>query len=190
MLKHVDYLDICIAELDEKIESVLAPHCDLVERVMTIPGVKRRSAESLIAECRIDMSRFPSQAHLASWAGICPGNHASAGKRRNGRTRRGSSWLRTTLTECAQAAGRSRNTYLGAHFAQILGRRGRQKAVGALRHDILVAYYFIVRDEVAYRDLGPNWAIRRFSLEHRKRRLMKQLEALELKVSVEPVQAA
>ena len=130
MLKHVDFLDVCIAELDEKIESVLAPHCDLVERVMTIPGVKRRSAESLIAECGIDMSRFPSQAHLASWAGICPGNHASAGKRRNGRTRRGSSWLRTTLTECAQAAGRSRNTYLGAHFAQILGRRaGRRRLV-------------------------------------------------------------
>lgn len=190
MLGHVDFVDTCIAEMDTRIAAVLAPHQDLVERVKTIPGVKQRSAEALIAECGMDMASFPSAGHLASWAGICPGNHASAGKRKSGRTRKGSKWLRTALTESAQGAARARNTYLSAHFSQIMGRRGRPKAVGAIRHDILVAYYFIVRDGVAFRDLGADWAAKRFSPEHRQRRLVKQLEALGLKVTVEPMEAA
>jgi transposase len=148
MLGHVDFVDTCIAEMDARIAVVLAPHQELVERVTTIPGVKQRSAEALIAECGMDMAPFPSTGHLASWAGICPGNHASAGKRRSGRTRKGPKWLRTALTESAQGAARARNTYLAAHFSQIMGRRGRPKAIGAIRHDSLVAYYFIIRDRV------------------------------------------
>jgi hypothetical protein len=151
-----------VAELNERIATVLAPHQALVDRVKTIPGVKQRSAEALIAECGMNMSHLPSQSHLASWAGICPGNHESGGKRKSGRMRRGSKWLRTALTEAAQGAARARGTYLSAHFSQIMGRRGRPKAVGAARHDILVAYYFIVRDGVTYRDLGADWAAKRF----------------------------
>ena len=111
---------------------------------MTIPGVGRRVAEVLIAEVGLDMTVFPTAGHLASWAGICPGNNSSGGKRRPGRTRHGSMWLRIALTEAAQVAARGKGTYLAAHHAQIRGRRGTQKAIGATRHDILIAYYHIV----------------------------------------------
>jgi transposase len=185
LLAHIDSLDLAISNLDERIEVELRPHADLVELLCTIPGVQRRTAQALIAECGIDMSVFPSVRHLASWAGICPGNNESAGKRRSGRTRHGNRWLRQALTEAAKAAARSKNTYLAAHHAQIRGRRGEAKATGATRHDILVAYYHIVRDRVPFQELGADWLARRYSVEHRTRRLLRQLEALGVKVTVE-----
>ena len=97
----------------------------------TIPGVERRTAEVLIAEIGADMSQFPTHRHLASWAGMCPGNDQSAGKRRSGKTRKGSKWLRSALTEAAHAAARSRGTYLSAHYARLKGRRGPKKAAVA-----------------------------------------------------------
>ena len=157
----------------------------LVELICTIPGVKLRTAQVLIAECGIDTSVFPTVAHFASWAGICPGTNSSAGKRSSGKTRPGSKWLRQALTESAKAAARSKGTYLASHHWQIRGRRGEAKAIGATRHDILVAYYHIVRDRVPHRELGPDWLARRYSPEHRARRLLRQLEALGFNVSVE-----
>jgi len=132
------------------------------------------------------MSVFPSAAHLANWPGICPGNDESGGRRRSGRTRRGSVWLRTALTESAHAAARTRQTWLAAHHAQIRSRRGRHKALGATRHDILLAYYHVVRDRAPYRDLGPDWLARRFSVAHRSRRLVQQLENLGHRVTLAP----
>ena len=123
---------------------------------MTIPGVGRRGGQVLIAEVGLDMTVFPPAGHLASWAGICPGNNSSGGKRRPGRTRHGSRWLRIALTKAAQAPARTTGTSLAAHHAHIRGRRGTQKAIGATRHDILIAYYHIVRDKVPYQDLGPD----------------------------------
>ena len=158
---------------------------ELIELLCTIPGVKLRTAQVLIAECGIDMSVFPSVGHFASWAGICPGTNSSAGKRHSGKTRSGSKWLRQALSESAQAAARSKGTYLASHYWQIRGRRGAAKAIGATRHDILVAYYHIVRDHVPYRDLGPDWQRKRYSPEHRARRLVRQLEALGFNVSME-----
>jgi transposase len=114
----------------------------------TIPGVQTHAAQVLIAECGLDMGRFPTVGHFASWAGACPGHHQSAGRRRSGQTRPGPRWLTDALTECAKAAARTKGTYLAAHFAQLRGRRGEPKAIGAIRHDILVAYYHIVRDQV------------------------------------------
>jgi hypothetical protein len=140
----------------------------------------------LLAECGWDMSVFSSAGHLASWAGICPGNNASGGKRFSGTTRPGSKWLRKALTQAEQAAARGKGTYLAAHHAQIRGRRGSAKAIGATRHDILVAYWHIVRDRVPHRELGPDWTTRRFSVERRTNRLVKQLEALGVKVTIEP----
>jgi transposase len=131
------------------------------------------------------MTVFPTAGHLASWAGICPGNNSSGGKRRPGPTRHGSMWLRIALTEAAQAAARARGTYLAAHHAQIRGRRGTQKAIGATRHDILVAYFHIVRDKVPYHDLGPDWNDRRRSTEQHTRRLVRQLERLGVNVTIE-----
>ena len=132
---------------------------------MTIPGVGRRGGQVLIAEVGLDMTVFPPAGHLASWAGICPGNNSSGGQRRPGRTRHGSRWLRIALTEAAQAPARTTGTSLAAHHAHIRGRRGTQKAIGATRHDILIAYYHIVRDKVPYQDLGPDWNNRRRSTE-------------------------
>jgi transposase len=185
LIAHIDTLDHAIAMLDEKIEAMLAPHQKIVELLCTIPGVALRTAQVLIAECGLDMSRFPTAGHLASWAGICPGHNESAGRRRSGRTRPGPKWLTEALTESAKAAARTKNTYFAAHFAQLRGRRGEPKAIGATRHDILIAYYYIVRDQVPFRDLGPDWLRRRYSPEHRARRLQQQLEALGYNVTLE-----
>jgi transposase len=185
LLAHIDALDQAIANLEARIDVHTQPHTELIELLCTIPGVKRRAAQVLIAECGVDMTVFPTAQHLASWAGICPGNNQSGRRRNRGKTRRGDTWLRTTLTQAAHAAARSKNTYLASHYWQIRGRRGTQKAIGATRHDILVAYYYIVRDRVPYRELGADWLARRNSPEHRTRRLVKQLEALGHRVTLE-----
>ena len=185
LLAHIDTLDVAIGMLDEKIEAMLAPHAKVVELLCTIPGVAVRTAQVLIAECGLDMGRFPTVGHFASWAGVCPGHHESAGRKKSGRTRPGPKWLTEALTEAAKAAARSKGTYLAAHHAQLRGRRGEPKAIGATRHDILVAYFHIVRDEVPFRELGPDWQRKRYSPEHRARRLQRQLEALGYKVTLE-----
>jgi transposase len=178
MLAHVDFLEESIGELDGRIDAAVEQFEPVLARVQTIPGVARKTAVCLLAEIGADMSVFPTAAHLASWAGICPGNNASGGRRRAGRTRHGSVWLKTALTEAAQAAARTKGTYLAAHHAQVRGRRGTFKAIGATRHDLLIAYWHIVNDQVDYRELGADWAMRRHSPEHQTRRLVRQLEAL------------
>jgi transposase len=155
----------------------------------TIPGVQVHAAQVLIAECGLDMSVFPTVGHFASWAGACPGHHQSAGRRKPGRSRPGPSWLTAQLTECARAAARAKGTYLAAHFAQLRGRHGEPKAIGALRHDLLVAYYHVVRDQVPFRELGPDRQRKRYSPEHRARRLQRQLEALGNTVTIEATKA-
>jgi transposase len=184
MLAHVDFLEESIGDLDVRIDSEVEQFQPVLERVQTIPGVARKTAVSLLAEIGADMSVFPTAAHLASWAGICPGNNASGGKRKSGRTRHGSVWLKTALTEAAQAAARTKGTYLAAHHASIRGRRGTFKAIGATRHDLLIAYWHIVADNVNYQELGADWAMRRHSREHQTRRLVRQLEALGLQVQL------
>lgn len=172
---------------------MLAPHAEIVELLSTIPGVQAKAAQVLIAECGLYMSVFPTVRHFASWAGACPGHHQSADHRRSGRARLGLAWLTSQLTECARSAVRTKDTYLAAHYAQLRGRRGEQKAVGAIRHDLLVAYFHIVRDHVPYRDLGPDWQRKRYSVEHRARRLQRQLEALGYAVTLkqtEPTEQA
>jgi transposase len=185
LLAHIDSLDLALATMDERIAKETEPLAELVELVCTIPGVGLRTAEVLIAECGSDLSVFPSVGHFASWAGVCPGTNTSAGKRFSGRGRRGSKWLRAALTESAKSVARSKSTYFASHQAQIRGRRGGPKAIGATRHDLLVAYYHVVRDRVPFRELGPDWLARRYSPEHRARRLVKQLEALGLTVTLE-----
>ena len=190
LLAHIDTLDAALQNLSERIELVLAPHAEIVELLSTIPGVQAKAAQVLIAECGLDMSVFPTVGHFASWAGACPGHHQSAGHRRSGRTRPGPAWLTSQLTECARAAVRTKDTYLAAHYAQLRGRRGEQKAIGAIRHDLLVAYFHIVRDQVPYRDLGPDWQRKRYSVEHRAARLQRQLEALGYAVTLEQTDPA
>jgi len=185
LLAHIDALEQALATLDARLREATEPHAQLLELLCTIPGVSLETARVLIAECGVDMSVFASAERLVSWAGICPGSNASAGRRRSGKTRPGDRWLRSALTQAARAAARSKDTYLASHYWQIRGRRGDAKAIGATRHDILIAYYHIVRDRVPYRELGPDWLARRYSPEHRTRRLVRQLEALGHKVNLE-----
>lgn len=186
MLAHVEFLEASIAQTHQQVDVLLRSHSSVLDLIMTIPGVGRRVAEVIVAEVGLDMSVFPTAGHLASWAGICPGNNSSGSKRRAGPTRHGSVWLRIALTEAAQVAARTKGTYLAAHHAQIRGRRGTYKAIGATRHDILIAYYHIVRDRVAYRDLGPDWNDRKRSTDQQARRLMRQLEKLGMNVTITP----
>src|SRR5436309_117777 len=183
LLAHIDALDQAVAALDARIAA--ATDAELIERLSTIPGVKRHIAEVLIAECGVDMSVFGSAQRLVSWAAICPGTNQSGHRRRSGKTRRGNPWPRTALTQAARAAARSKNTYLASHYWQIRGRRGDAKAIGATRPDILIAYYHIVRDRVPFRELGADWLARRHSVEHRTHRLVRQLEALGHTVTLE-----
>jgi len=185
LLAHIDALDQAIGTLEARIEIATQPHADLIELLSTIPGVGVIVAQILIAECGVDMTVFPTAGHFVSWAAICPGTNQSGRKRRSGKTRRGDSWLRTALTEAARSAARTKDTYLSSHYWQLRGRRGDPKAIGATRHDILIAYYHIVRDRVPYRELGPDWVARRHSPEQRTRRLVKQLEALGHRVTLE-----
>src|SRR5438552_98641 len=186
LLAHIDALDQAIGNIEARIGIATAPYAGLIELLCTIPGVGARVAEILIAECGVDMSVFPTVAHLASWAAICPGTNQSGRKRGSGKTRNGDTWLCTALTQAAHAAVHTKGTYLASHYWQLRGRRGDAKAIGATRHDILAAYYHIVRDRVAYRELGPDWLTRRHSPEHRTRRLVKQLEALGHHVTLQP----
>lgn len=148
--------------------------------LVTIPGVSRRTSA--------DMSRFTTAGHLASWAGMCmcPGNNESAGKRKSGRTRKGSTWLRKALIEAGQAAGRSKNTYLAAHYAQIRGRRRPQRAAVAVGHSILAIAWHLLTNGEPYQDLGGDYFDRRRNSDARQRRLVAQLEALGHKVTLEP----
>jgi transposase len=192
LLAHVDALDAGIATLDARVDDAIvdAGLGDLVELVCTIPGVATRTAQVLLAECGADMGVFATSAHLASWAGICPGNRESAGKRGSGHTRPGPRWLRVALTEAAHAASRTRDTYLGAHFRVIRGRRGVAKAIGAVRHDILIAFWHVVAKRTEYVDLGADWHQRRYSPEKQARRLVRQLERLGHTVTLQPADAS
>lgn len=144
ILAKVDFLDQAIEELSAEIDRVIAPFGAEVELLSTVTGVDRRAAEGIIAEIGIDMSRFPTAGHLASWAGMCPGNNESAGKHRSSRTRHGSKWLRIALVEAGQAAGRSKDTYLSAHYHRIRGRRGPGRAAVAVGHSILVIAWHLL----------------------------------------------
>ena len=155
----------------------------------TIPGVDRRIAECLIAEIGVAMARFGTSARPSSWAGMCPGNNESGGKRRSGRTRKGSKWLCANLAEAAEAAGRSKNTYLGSQFQRLRARIGHAKARKAVEHSMIVAAFHVLDRRVPYEDLGADWFQKRRPDAH-ARRLARQIEALGFRVTIEPAEAA
>jgi transposase len=177
ILAKLEFLDSTIAELTAAIDRLIAPFEPQIELLITIPGVDRTTAQELIAELGVDMDRFGAAAQLASWAGMCPGHHESAGKSRSGKARPGPKWLQRTLTESAKAAGRSKGTYLGALYSRLRGRRGPAKATKAVGHSILIAVFHMLRDGVPYEELGPDW-FRRLRPEQHARRLVNQLQAL------------
>src|ERR1700729_3895837 len=148
-LNQIDALDAAMATLDAQVEADLGPFRTAVEQIISIPGVKNLGAHVIVSEIGIDMSRFPSAAHLISWTGICPRNDESAGKRRSNRLRKGAPWLKTTLVQCAWAAVRKKDSYLQAQFYRIKARRGPKKAIMAVAASILTAIYHMLKDEAA-----------------------------------------
>jgi transposase len=189
ILAHIDYLDEAIDELSGAIEEQLGPFAPAVELLCTIPGVGRRAAEVIIAETGGDMTAFPTAKHLASWAGMCPGNDESAGKRRSGKTRKGSKWLSQTLVECAKSANRSKNTYLAAQYARLRARRGPNKATIAVCHSILTAVWHMLSTGETYADPGGDFFARR-DPERTRKRLVGQLERLGYTVTLQQAAAA
>lgn len=177
ILAHLDYLDEAIAQLSQEIEEQLRPFASAIDLLCSIPGVQRRTAEVIIAETGGDMTAFPTAKHLASWAGMCPGNHQSAGRRGLGTTRKGSKWLRAALAEAALAAARTKHTYLAAQYRRLCARRGPRKAATAVAHSILVAAWHMLQTGQLYNDPGSDWYLRRDPTRH-TRRLVTQLEHL------------
>ena len=183
-LRHLDFLDGEIARMDQEVTARMDPFDEAIERLDTVPGVGRRGAEEILAEIGPDMGRFPTAAHLASWARVCPGNNESAGKRKSGRTGGGNPWLRRALVEAARGAARTRRTYLSAQYHRLAARRGAKRAAMALAHTILVIVYHLLRDQTEYRDLGPNYFDER-DREAVVRRSVRRIEQLGFKVTVE-----
>jgi transposase len=184
-LAHIDFLEASIERVSGEIAERLQPCAEAVARLDTIPGVGPYVAEALIAEIGTDMSRFPTPAHLASWAGMCPGNHESAGKRQSGRTRKGSPWLRTLLVQAAHAGARKKDTYLGAQYRRLAARRGKSRAAVAVGHTILIIAYHVLRDGTVYSDLGSHYFDER-DRQAVERRLVHRLEGLGYTVSLAP----
>jgi transposase len=189
VLTKVDAIEEVVAACSQQIEDALRPFAPTMARLMTIPGVKQRTAEVLIAETGADMTRFPSAAHLCSWAALCPGQDESAGKRRSGRTRQGNPYLRTALLESALAASHAKRTALQARYLRIKRHRGHKKAIVALAHHLLKTIYYLLARDTTYEDLGPEY----FDCRHRERtvqRHVRQLERLGFHVTLKEQPAA
>ena len=188
-LVQIEGLETAVADVSAEIAARLRPVDDVLTRLDTIPGIGRWVAEALVAELGTDMSRFPSSQHLASWAGMCPGNNSSAGKRYSGKTRKGSPWLRVLLIQAAHAAGRTQGTYLASQYRRLAARRGSKRAAVAVGHTILVMVYHLLRDGTEYEDLGASYFDERDRVAV-ERRLVRRLEQLGYRVSLEQAQAA
>jgi transposase len=189
ILAHIDFLDEAIDRLPVEIEERIRPFAAQRDLLMTIPGVKQRTAEVLIAEIGVDMTTFPTPKHLASWAGVCPGQNESGGKKRSGKTRKGSKWLRATLTEAALAATKTKDSYLAAQYQRLRGRRGHSKAVTAVGHSILTAAWHMLTNGELYNDPGGDYFSRQ-DPDRTTRRLVRQLEALGHNVTLQPQELA
>jgi transposase len=188
-LDHITHLEELIGRLGGRIEEALAPFAEAAERLQTIPGVSQRVAETVLAEIGPRMEQFPSADHLASWAGMCPGNNESAGKRRSGRITKGNRWLKRILVQAAWATSHTKGTYLAAQYRRLAKRRGCKRALVAVGHTLLVIIYHVLKRGTTYQELGADF-LERLEPARLTRQLVKRLEALGHKVTLEPRPAA
>jgi transposase len=184
-LDQIDALDAAIASIDKEVDGQVEPFRAAIELLSTIPGISRLSAEVLVSEIGIDMSRFETAGHLISWAGLCPRNDESAGKRRSNRMKKGAPWLKTTLIQCAWAASRKKNSYLQAQYLRLRSRRGAKKAICAVAASILTAAYHMLQNGTFYEDLGADHFDRRAKAKH-VLRLVNRLQNLGFDVQITP----
>lgn len=189
ILAHIDFLDASIAQLQEEIDRGLAPVADAVALLRTIPGVGETAAAVIVAEIGTDMARFASSKHLASWAGVCPGNRQSGGRRLSGKPTNGDTWLRAVLGEAAWVIARSKGTYLHEQYQRIARRRGRNRAALAVAHSVLVIAYYVLRDKKPFVDLGPDY-FDKLDATRIQRHHVRRLEQLGYKVDLTPQQVA
>jgi transposase len=184
-LSHLDYLDEAMERISTEIEQRLQDEWEAVKLLDSVPGISQRAAEIVVAELGVDLHRFPSAKHLASWAGMCPGNKESGGKRLSGKTRKGNVWLRQVLIEIAHVASKTKETYLAAQYRRIAARRGKKRALIALGHTILVIIYHILTERKPYHELGGTYFDQRERAQV-ERRLVRRLERLGYSVSLQP----
>jgi transposase len=182
--EQLEFLEAQIVKLETKIQEEMQTYQEAVNLCTTIPGIEAIAAANLVAEIGVNMDQFPSAAHLASWAGVCPGNNESAGKRLSGKARNGSVWLRRNLCQAAWAASHSKNTYLSAQFRRLAARKGKKRALVAVGHKILVIVFHMLKNHQPYRDLRADYFDRRNG-EQIKRSLIRRLERLGLQVTVQ-----
>jgi len=182
--EQLEFLEAQIVKLETKIQEQMQTYQEAVDLCTTIPGIEAIAAANLVAEIGVNMNQFSSAAHLASWAGLCPGNNESAGKRLSGKARNGSVWLRRNLCQAAWAASHSKNTYLSAQFRRLAARKGKKRALVAVGHTILVIVFHMLKNHQPYRDLGADYFDRR-NAEQIKRSLIRRLERLGLQVTVQ-----
>jgi transposase len=185
LMEQVEAVEKMVERMTERIEATMRPSEEAVRRLATIPGVDQKAAQNILAEIGTDMGRFKTPAHLASWAGVSPGNNESAGKRKSGRTCKGNRWLRRTLCQTAWAAARTKGTYLQAQYRRLAGKRGKKRANLAVAHSILVSIHVMLTRNVDYRDLGGSYFDQR-NAAAATRSLVRRLEALGHSVTLQP----
>jgi transposase len=185
---HIDFLDEQIAKLDAEVEEQIRPFQAAVERWEQLPGIKRRNAQVIVSEAGAELKQFATAGHCASWGGMCPGNHASGGKRKSGKTNKGNVWLQRALIEAAHGAARTKKSYFSALYHRVAGRRGKKRALMAVGHSLLVTGYHMNTKQMDYKDLGNNYFDER-NKETVRRRMVKRLEQLGYQVELKPASA-
>ncbi len=189
LVDQLDYLDRQIDLFSQRIEEASRPFARAIEEVMRLPGFQKVASENVIAEIGCNMDQFPSADHLCSWAGVCSGSNESAGKRKSGKTTKGSKWLRATLAQAAWAASKKKNSYFYAQYGRLVGRRGKKRAVIAVAHSLLTVIYHVLRDHVDYKDLGRDY----FDKLNSKRLvpyLVNRLKNIGYEVNLTPLESA